>query len=158
MILKSPPALITYTVVFVGMLGNLSFDAAVILIPPLAALMIYIIGRHRLAGLAAGYAGAGAGFTANLFVAGTDVLLAGISTEAAQIINPDFVVTAIDNYFFNVVSVFILTIIGGLVTTRFIEPRLGKYTGDAVEDETDEEDLPNAKRDRKSTRLNSSHV
>jgi len=145
-ILKSPPALITYTVVFVGILGNLASDAAVILIPPLAALVFYKIGRHPLAGLAAGYAGAGAGFTANLFVAGTDVLLAGISTEAAQIINPDFVVTAIDNYFFNVVSVFILTIIGGLVTTRFIEPRLGKYTGDAVEDETDEEDLPNAKR------------
>lgn len=55
------------------------------------------------------------------------------------------VVTPVDNWFFNIVSVFVLTIVGGLVTTRFIEPRLGKYTGDAVE-EADSDDLPNAKK------------
>jgi len=144
-ILKSPPALITYTVVFVGILGNLASDAAVVLIPPLAAFVFYKIDRHPLAGLAAGFAGAGAGFTANLFIAGTDVLLSGISTEAAAILDDTMVVTPVDNWFFNIVSVFVLTIVGGLVTTRFIEPRLGKYTGDAVE-EADSDDLPNAKK------------
>lgn len=144
-ILKSPPALITYTVVFVGILGNLASDAAVVLIPPLAAFVFYKLGRHPLAGLAAGFAGAGAGFTANLFVAGTDVLLSGISTEAAQIIDPEFIVSPLDNWFFNVASVFILTFVGGIITTRFIEPRLGKYRGEAVIDEGDD-DLPNAGR------------
>lgn len=144
-ILKSPPFLLTYTVVFVGILGNLASDAAVVLIPPLAALVFYKVGRHPLAGLAAGFAGAGAGFTANLFVAGTDALLAGISTEAAAIIDDSIVVTAVDNWYFNIVSVFVLTIVGGLVTTKFVEPRLGKYVGDAVEEETTE-DLPNAKK------------
>src|SRR5690625_2152951 len=91
-ILKSPPALITYTVVFVGILGNLASDAAIVLIPPLAAIVFYKIGRHPLAGLAAGYAGAGAGFTANLFVASTDALLAGMSPEAAAIIDDASVV------------------------------------------------------------------
>lgn len=142
-ILKSPPALITYTVVFVGILGNLASDAAVILIPPLAALVFYKMGRHPLAGLAAGFAGAGAGFTANLFVAGTDVLLSGISTEAAAILDYSIVVTPIDNWYFNVVSVFVLTIIGGLITTKFVEPRLGEYKGEAVE-EDDAEEVPNA--------------
>ncbi len=80
-ILNSPPALITYTIVFVGILGNLASDAAVVLVPPLGALVFYKIGRHPLAGLVAGFAGAGAGFTANLFIAGTDALLSGISTE-----------------------------------------------------------------------------
>lgn len=144
-ILKSPPALITYTVVFVGILSNLASDAGIVLIPPLAALVFYKIGRHPIAGLAAGFAGAGAGFTANLFIAGTDVLLSGISTEAAQIIDESMVVTAVDNWYFNIVSVFVLTIIGGLVTTRFIEPRLGKYTGESIEEENTEE-LPNAKK------------
>lgn len=144
-ILKSPPFLLTYTVVFVGILGNLASDAAVVLIPPLAALVFYKVGRHPLAGLAAGFAGAGAGFTANLFVAGTDALLAGISTEAAAILDDSIVVTAVDNWYFNIVSVFVLTIVGGLVTTRFVEPRLGKYVGDAAEEEKTE-DLPNAKR------------
>src|SRR5699024_3931846 len=49
------------------------------------------------------------------------------------------------NWFFNIASVFVLTFVGGLVTSRFIEPRLGKYEGDAVEEE-EEEELPNAKK------------
>lgn len=137
-LLKAPPFILTYTVVFVGIMGNIASDASAVIIPPLAALVFYKVGRHPLAGLAAGFAGAGAGFTANLLVAGTDVLLSGISTEAARIIDPEFVVTPLDNYFFNVVSVFMLTIIGGLITTRFIEPRLGTYEG-AVEDEEETE-------------------
>ncbi|MFD1171832.1 AbgT family transporter [Oceanobacillus picturae] len=138
-ILSSPPSLVTYTVVFVGILGNLASDAAVVLIPPLAAMVFYKVGRHPLAGLAAGFAGAGAGFTANIFIAGTDALLAGISTEAAAIVDESMVVTPVDNWYFNIVSVFVMTIIGGLITTKFVEPRLGKYKGEAVEDEENEE-------------------
>ncbi|MCG3419005.1 AbgT family transporter [Oceanobacillus jordanicus] len=138
-ILSSPPSLVTYTVVFVGILGNLASDAAVVLIPPLAAMVFYKVGRHPLAGLAAGFAGAGAGFTANIFIAGTDVLLAGISTEAAAILDDSLVITPVDNWYFNIVSVFIMTIVGGLVTTKFVEPRLGEYKGGAVEEENSEE-------------------
>ena len=144
-VLKSPPFLLTYTVVFVGILGNIASDAAAVIIPPLGALVFYKVGRHPFAGLAAGFAGAGAGFTANLFIAGTDALLSGISTEAAALINPDIVVTPLDNWYFNIVSTFMLTIIGGLITTRIVEPRLGKYKGEAVE-EGGEEELPNAKK------------
>lgn len=144
-ILRSPPSLITYTVVFIGIMGNLASDAAVVLIPPLAALVFYKVGRHPLAGLAAGFAGAGAGFTANLFIAGTDALLAGISTEATAIIDDTLIVTPVDNWYFNIVSVFVLTIVGGLITSRFIEPRLGKYEGEAVEEEHEEEN-PKAKK------------
>lgn len=57
-ILKSPPVLITYTVVFVGIMGNLASDAAMVLIPPLAAMVFYKVGRNPIAGLAAGYAAA----------------------------------------------------------------------------------------------------
>src|SRR5699024_8432830 len=126
-ILKSPPALVTYTVIFVGIMGNIASDAANVLIPPLAAMVFYRIGRNPIAGLVAGFAATGAGFTANLLPVGTDALLAGISTEAAQIFDPDFVVTPVDNWYFSVVPVFVLTLVGGLVTSRIIEPRLGKY-------------------------------
>lgn len=138
-ILKSPPALLTYTIIFVGIMGNIASDAANVLIPPLAAMVFYKVGRNPLAGLVAGFAAAGAGFTANLLPVGTDALLAGISTEAAQIYDPDFVVTPIDNWYFSIVSVFVLTIVGGLVTSRIIEPRLGKYEGDEVTHEMEEQ-------------------
>lgn len=144
-VLKSPPFLLPYTAVFIGILGNLASDAAMVIIPPLTALVFYKVGRHPIAGIAAGFAGAGAGFTANLFIAGMDVLLAGISTEAAAFIDDSIVVTAVDNWYFNIISVVILTFIGGLITNRVVEPRLGKYEGDSVEEE-DSEELPNAKR------------
>lgn len=142
-ILQSPPKLVTYTVVFVGIIGNIVSDASIVLIPPLAAYVFHKMGRHPLAGLAAGFAGAGAGFTANLFIAGKDVLLSGIATEAAQIMDANFVVTPVDNWYFNIVSVFLLTLVGGLITTRIIEQRLGTYQNGDIQID-DREELPDA--------------
>src|SRR5699024_3919000 len=69
--------------------------------------------------------------------------LSGISTEAAQIIDKTAVVTPVDNWYFNSISVFMITIVAGLVTTKIVEPRLGKYTGEVVDEE---EEIPNAKK------------
>ena len=138
-VLKAPPKLVTYAIVFTGIMGNIASDAANILIPPLAAMVFYKLGRHPLAGLAAGFASAGAGFTANLLVVGTDALLAGISTEAAKIIDETIIITPVDNWYFNIASVFVLTIVGGLITDKIIEPKLGKFTGKAVIQALDED-------------------
>lgn len=143
-ILKAPPWAVTYAIIFVGIMGNIASDAAQILIPPLAAMVFHKIGRHPLAGLAAGFAAAGAGFTANLLIVGTDALLAGISTEAAKIIDAAVVVTPVDNWYFNIASVFVLTVVGALVTDKIIEPRLGKYTGKSVLSIEEEEEHPKA--------------
>ncbi|QKX49847.1 AbgT family transporter [Planococcus glaciei] len=142
-ILKAPPALVTYAIAFVGIMGNIASDAAQILIPPLAAMVFYKIGRHPLAGLAVGFASAGAGFTANLLIVGTDALLSGISTEAAAILNDQILVTPADNWYFNIVSVFVLTVVAAIITEKVIEPKLGKYEGDSVID-VDAEEHPKA--------------
>ncbi|GGC96390.1 p-aminobenzoyl-glutamate transporter [Thalassobacillus devorans] len=128
-ILKAPPALVTYAVIFVGILGNLASDAAFVIVPPLAAMVFYTVGRHPLAGLAAGFAGVGAGFTANIVIAGTDALLSGISTEVMQNLDSNIVVTPVDNWYFMMVSVVVLSITGALITEKIVEPRLGKYEG-----------------------------
>ncbi|SFE22780.1 aminobenzoyl-glutamate transport protein [Lentibacillus persicus] len=128
-ILRAPKRLITYAVVFTGILGNLAADAAFVIVPPLAAMAFYSVGRHPLAGLAAGFAGVGAGFTANLIVANTDNVLSGISTEVMQTIEGAPIVTPVDNWYFMVVSALVLTAAGGLVTEKIIEPRLGQYAG-----------------------------
>lgn len=134
-ILKAPKSLITYAVIFVGILGNLASDAAFVIVPPLAAMVFYTIGRHPLAGLAAGFAGVGSGFTANIIIAGTDALLSGISTEVMQSIGSDIVVTPVDNWYFMIASVVVLSITGALITEKIIEPRLGKYEGEGSENE-----------------------
>lgn len=130
-ILNAPKSLITYAVIFTGIMGNLASDAAFILVPPLAAMVFASVGRHPLAGLAAGFAGTGAGFTANILVTGTDALLSGISTEAARAIDDTIVVTPVDNWYFMSASVIVMAIVGAIITEKLIEPRLGKYTGRA---------------------------
>ncbi|WP_134700887.1 AbgT family transporter [Ammoniphilus sp. YIM 78166] len=132
LISKVPKAMLSFAVVLIGILGNLASDAAIAIIPPMGAMIFLAMGRHPLAGFAAGVAGWGAGFTANLFIAGTDALLSGISTEAVKTVNPDFVVTPIDNWFFMSASVFILAILGAWVTDKLVEPRLGTYQGDHI--------------------------
>ncbi len=130
MILKVPAKIVTFAVVFAGILGNLASDAAFVIIPPLGAMVFLALGRHPLAGLAAGFAGVGSGFTANFFIAGTDALLAGISTEVAKTIDPNVVVTPLDNWYFMVFSTIFLSLLGTWITEKIVEPRLGKYNGD----------------------------
>ncbi|WP_394218281.1 AbgT family transporter [Halobacillus trueperi] len=129
-ILKAPKSLITYAVIFVGILGNLASDAAFVIVPPLAAMVFYTLGRHPLAGLAAGFAGVGSGFTANIIIAGTDALLSGISTEVMESLDSNIVVTPVDNWYFMIASVVVLSVTGALITEKIVEPRLGKYEGE----------------------------
>ncbi|GEN54543.1 AbgT family transporter [Halobacillus faecis] len=129
-ILKAPKSLITYAVIFVGILGNLASDAAFVIVPPLAAMVFYTLGRHPLAGLAAGFAGVGSGFTANIIIAGTDALLSGISTEVMESLDSNIVVTPVDNWYFMIASVVLLSVTGALITEKIVEPRLGKYEGE----------------------------
>ncbi|WP_257347195.1 AbgT family transporter [Pseudalkalibacillus decolorationis] len=136
-ILNAPKSLVTYAVIFIGILGNLASDAAFVIIPPLAAMIFATVGRHPLAGLAAGFSAVGAGFSANFIIAGTDALLSGISTEAAKSVDSSVIVTAVDNWYFMSVSVIILSIAGALITEKIIEPRLGVYQG-KIEKKLDE--------------------
>ncbi|WP_129600216.1 AbgT family transporter [Anaerophilus nitritogenes] len=137
LILGVPKSLVTATVIFAGIIGNLASDAAFVVIPPLAALIFLAVKRHPLAGIAAGFAGVGAGFTANLLVAGTDALLAGITNEAAKSVVSDAVVSPVSNWYFLIASTFVLTFAGAWITDKVVEPRLGEYKG-GVEKELEE--------------------
>lgn len=129
MVSNVPKKLVAYAVVFIGILGNIASDAAIAIIPVMGAMIFLAVGRHPLAGFAAGIAGWGAGFTANIMIAGTDALISGISTQAVQSINPDLVVTPVANWYFMAASTLVLALLGGWITDKFVEPRLGNYTG-----------------------------
>ncbi|MDT0304246.1 AbgT family transporter [Streptomonospora wellingtoniae] len=133
-ILKAPRKVTTAAIILTGICGNLASDAAFIVIPPLAAVVFLQLGRHPLAGLAAGFAAVGSGFSANFMIAGTDALLSGISTEAAGIVDDSVTVSPLANYFFMAFSVVLLTSVGVFVTHRIVEPRLGAYEGTPDED------------------------
>jgi aminobenzoyl-glutamate transport protein len=122
-----PETLLTATLVFAGIMSSLAVDAGYVVLVPLGALLFASIGRHPLAGLAAAFAGVSAGFSANLFLTSLDPLLAGISTEAARLFDPEYEVDPTANYYFMIASVFVLTALGTFVTAKFVEPRLGTW-------------------------------
>lgn len=120
----------SYMVIFIAFFSHISSDAALVVMPPLGALIFLAVGRHPVAGLLAAIAGVGCGFTANLLIVTTDVLLSGLSTEAAKAINPAVQVSVIDNWYFMAASVILLTIVGAVLTDKFVEPRLPVYHGE----------------------------
>ncbi|WP_286313239.1 AbgT family transporter [Romboutsia ilealis] len=125
----TPSKLIVPMVVFLGIMSNVASDAGYVILIPLGALVFMAYGRHPLAGIAAAFAGVSGGFSANLLIGTIDPMLAGITNEAAHILDPTVNITPTANYLFMVVSTFLITILGTILTTKVIEPRLGKYEG-----------------------------
>ena len=125
---KAPSSLLPAAVVFPGVLSSMAADAGYVVLTPLGALLFAGFGRHPIAGLAAAYAGVSGGFSANLLITGLDPLLAGITGQAAQIIDATYTVNAASNYYFMVASTILVTVIGTWVTIKIVEPMLGKWT------------------------------
>lgn len=126
--LVTPLKLLTPMMVFLGVMSSVGSDAGYIILPPLAAALYKSVGRSPLAGIAAVFAGVSGGFSANFFVSGGDVVMAGLTTVGAQIIDPGYTVVATANIYFMSVSVFLLTFVGWAVTAWFVEPRLSNRT------------------------------
>ena len=132
LVLSAPKRLLPFVLVISGVLSNMASDVGYVLLIPLAGVIFSAVGRHPIAGMAAAFSGVSGGFSANLALGTIDPLLAGLSTEAAQIIDPEYVVNPTANYYFMVVSTFFIAFAGTFVTEWLVEPRLGKYTGDVA--------------------------
>ncbi|MEM0961093.1 MAG: AbgT family transporter [Bacteroidota bacterium] len=124
---KAPARLMTLAVVFGGVVSNTASEMGYVVLIPLAAVIFHALGRHPLVGMAAAFAGVSGGYSANLLIGTVDPLLAGITQEAAQLIDPGYEVHAAVNYYFMVVSTFLIAGVGTWVTHRFVEPQLGPY-------------------------------
>lgn len=132
LVMSAPKKLLTVVVVFAGVLSHTASDIGYVLLIPLSALIFLAVGRHPLAGLAAGFAGVSGGFSANILLGPIDALLAGITQEAAHIVDPSYSVTPVANYYFMASSAVLVTILGTIITEKIVVPRLGEYKGDAV--------------------------
>lgn len=130
LVLKAPKSMLTFIMVFTGLLSNVASDLGYILIIPIAGIVFNSVGRHPIAGMAAAFAGVSGGFSANIIIGTIDPLLAGLSTEAARIVDPTYYVLPTANYYFMAVSTIVIAFAGTWITNSFVEPRLGKYKGD----------------------------
>ncbi len=132
LLIRAPRKWVTFIIVLAGIMSNVASDLGYLLIIPLAGVIFHSLGRHPIAGMSAAFAGVSGGFSANLLIGTIDPLLGGLSTEAARIIDPQYVVMPTANYYFMAVSTIVISIAGTWVNNVFVEPRLGKYTGSVV--------------------------
>jgi aminobenzoyl-glutamate transport protein len=108
--------MVTVAIVFAGVISNTASELG------------YVV-------LAAAFAGVSGGYSANLLIGTIDPLLAGITEEAAQLIDPTYAVNATASYYFMVVSTFLVTIVGSLVSIYIVEPKLGPYDSSRADPE-----------------------
>lgn len=130
LVLSAPARLLTFVIVLAGVLSNTASEIGYVLLVPLAATIFLAAGRHPLVGLAAAFAGVSGGYSANLLLGTVDPLLAGLSEEAARIVDPRYQVNATANYYFMAVSTFFISAAGTWVTERVVAPRFGEYHGE----------------------------
>ena len=122
-VLKAPDRLLTMLVVFAGVMSSLAADSGYVVLIPLAGILFHAMGKSPIAGIAAAFAGVSGGFSANLLIGPLDAILAGLSTEAAALVDNTYTVNAAGNYYFILVSTFLVTAVGTLVTEKIILPR-----------------------------------
>lgn len=133
LVLGAPRSLLTSVVVFAAVVSNTASEMGYVVLIPLSAVVFHSVGRHPLAGLAAAFAGVSGGYSANILIGTVDPLLSGITTEAARLIDPSYApgeaneILPTANYYFMAISTLFITVIGTLVTTRIVEPKLGPY-------------------------------
>lgn len=140
--LLTPKILVTITIVFAGVVSNTASEMGYVVLVPLAAVVFLALGRHPLAGMAAAFAGVSGGYSANLLIGTVDPLLAGITEEAAQLIDPGYLVHPAVNWYFMIISTFFITVVGSWVTLKIVEPKLGKYDASiASEDLSDDRSM-----------------
>jgi aminobenzoyl-glutamate transport protein len=146
LVISAPKHLLTAILVFSGVMSNVGSDVGYVLLIPLAGVIFIAVGRHPIAGMAAAFAGVSGGFSANLLLGTIDPLLAGLSEEAAHIVDSSYLVNPTANYYFMFVSTFFITFAGTWVTEKIVVPRLGTYKKNEGENQTIEKLGPREKR------------
>lgn len=130
---SAPRVLMVPMIIFVGIMGNMAADAAIIVLPPIAAILFMRLGYHPIAGLVCAYASVLGGFAANLTVGLTDMLAMSFTAPAADLVKPGMgeTLNVAMNYYFIAASTFLLLFVAWWLTVKVTIPRMGSYTPEA---------------------------
>ncbi|AVH87940.1 Putative p-aminobenzoyl-glutamate transporter [Corynebacterium camporealensis] len=117
------PGMLTFVVALAGVTGSVASDAIYVILIPLGAMAFHAVGRSPIVGAMVAFAASSAGFNASLILNITDLLLAGISTPAAQMVDENYEVSPLANIFFVIPSAIVLSLIITAVTEFFIKDK-----------------------------------
>ncbi|SIQ70565.1 p-aminobenzoyl-glutamate transport protein [Corynebacterium afermentans subsp. afermentans] len=123
MVDKVSPKMLTFMVALAGVTGSVASDAIYVIIIPLGAMAFHAVGRSPVVGAMVAFAASSAGFNSSLILNITDLLLAGISTSAAQLVDQSYEVSPLANIFFVIPSAVVLSLIITAVTELFVDKK-----------------------------------
>ncbi len=136
----APRRWITFIIVFVGVLSSIATDAGYLILIPLGAAAFLTLGRHPVAGVGAAFAGVSAVFAVNVIFTPIDSMLTEITNEAIALAGGQ-PITLAANFFFSAASSVVIALVATIITERIVEPRLGKYLPETVDDHADDGSL-----------------
>jgi aminobenzoyl-glutamate transport protein len=114
-------------VMLMGMLTCHAGDSGYVVFVPLAGLIFASAGRHPILGLLVGFAGVCVGLAGNLLPGQYDVLILGITETGARLIQSDWTMNPVGNWWFGLGIAVVFTGLGWIVTERIVAPRLGAW-------------------------------
>lgn len=123
MVAKVGPKVLTFTLALAGVTGSVASDAVYVILIPLGAMSFRALGRSPIVGAMVAFAASSAGFNSSLILNITDLLLASISTPAAQLVDENYDVSPLANIFFVIPSAIVLALIITAVTELFVNKR-----------------------------------
>ncbi|WP_216823179.1 AbgT family transporter [Kocuria sp. WRN011] len=123
---------LTFVLALAGVTGSVASDAIVVVLIPLGAAAFKAAGRSAVLGAVIAFVSSSAGFNASLVVNLTDPLLGGITQSAAQLVDPEYTVSPIANYFFSAASAVVLALVITVVSELVLTKLSKRYEADEL--------------------------
>ncbi|MDI5982327.1 AbgT family transporter [Amycolatopsis magusensis] len=146
---KVSPRWVTFALAFTGMVSHVASDAAYVVLIPLGAMAFRAVGRSPILGIVVAFVSISAGYDASPLITPSDAILSGLTTAAAHTIDPAYVVTPLDNYFFSLASSFVLAAVITLVTEKVLARRAEAMP---VDEDAEQDDLGSLELSREERR------
>lgn len=146
---KVSPRWVTFALAFTGMVSHVASDAAYVVLIPLGALAFRAVGRSPILGIVVAFVSISAGYDASPLITPTDAILSGLTTAAAQTIDPAYSVTPLANYFFSLASSIVLAAVITLVTEKVLARRAEAMP---IDEDAQEDDLGSLQLSRQERR------
>lgn len=121
-------------VVLVGVMFNIVLDVGYVVLIFFGVVIFLLFGRYLIVGFVVVFVGVLGGFLVNFLFFIIDLLLFGIIIEVVKLLNFDYFVNLVFNYYFMCVLIILIIVMGIFIIEKIIEFRLGEYKGEVLVD------------------------
>ncbi len=140
---KMNKKLLTFIIIFLGIVSSLINDVGYVLLIPLAAIIFAANNRNPFTGIVAAFCGVSFGSGISLFVGSTEVNLIPYTSAAARLIDKNAHISLTSNLIIIIAFSILLSIVGTFIVEKILVPRMGKYREKDKEEKTEELEILN---------------